>query len=326
MNIVLFLLSLLFLNNPTPQLQQFSLHGKAQGTTWQLSYFASDSLIAQKSIDSIFQRIDSSMSLYLPNSLINRFNAADTGLLMDQHLAAVVQKAIDVYHDTKGVFDMTVLPLVNAWGFGVERGQQIPDSARIRKALACVGTDNVLVEGNFLRKKLPCVQLDLNGIAQGYTVDLLARFLEEAGIGSYIVELGGEIRVKGRKPNGERMRIGIEAPGEDEGEMEYLQRIISIDSGAVTSSGHYRRDYESGGTRISHIIDPRSGYPTRNELISVTVIAADAITADAYDNVLMVLGLEESLNFLSTRSELNAHFIYRDEAGRIRDSATAGFY
>lgn len=324
MYFLLLLISLLTSACQSQTKNQYSLNGQAQGTTWHLTYYAADSLIAKESIDSLFRQVDSSLSLYLPNSLINRLNRSDAGIIMDQHLAVVVERAIEVWKDTEGIFDMTILPLVNLWGFGVAGKKSVPDSAAVSHALRCVGTEKVSITKNILSKQSACVQLDLNGIAQGYTVDLLAAFLESAGINNYIIELGGEIRVKGRKPEGALMRIGIETPGSED-HPGVFQHIVSMESGAITSSGNYRRFYETGGTRISHIIDPRSGYPARNELISVTIIAEDAITADAYDNMLMVLGLKAALRFVNSRPWLAAHFIYRDEAGNVRDTVTAGF-
>jgi len=171
------------------------------------------------------------------------------------------------------------------------------------------------------------VKLDPNGIAQGYTVDVIADFLEGNGIRNYLVEVGGELRVKGRKyPEDEPMKVGIELPGEDEFENSILQHVISIDSGAVTTSGSYRKFYESKGKKISHILDGKTGFPSQNELISVTVIAKDGITADAYDNALMAMGLSKALKFVEGRKDMSAHFIYKLKNGQIRDTASTEFY
>ena len=136
--------------------------------------------------------------------------------------------------------------------------------------------------------------IDVNGIAQGYSVDMLANLMEAYGINNYVVELGGEIRVKGRKPGNEKMKVGIESPVSAERDLGMMQRVLVIDSGAITTSGNYRRYYESEGKKISHLLDPKTGYSISNELIAVTVFAEDAITADGYDNALMVMGLNKS--------------------------------
>jgi thiamine biosynthesis lipoprotein len=171
------------------------------------------------------------------------------------------------------------------------------------------------------------VQIDLNGIAQGYSVDQIAVLLESKGVASYVAELGGEIRVKGRKKDsGEKFRVGIESPGMDSSGDHPLQKMLYMDKGAVTTSGSYRQFHESGGKRITHIINPLTGYPVDNELISVTVYAADAITADGYDNALMLMGLIPAISFTESRPDLDAYFIYRDSDGTIRDTATRHFY
>jgi thiamine biosynthesis lipoprotein len=171
------------------------------------------------------------------------------------------------------------------------------------------------------------VQVDVNGIAQGYSVDVIAECIESKGIKNYMVEVGGELRVKGRKqPGNEKMKIGIEAPGDDLAGLSLMSRIIAPDSGAVTTSGSYRRFYESKGRRITHIIDPKTGFTIHNELVSVTVFAEDAITADAYDNALMVMGLKNALRFAEANKDIEAYFIYRDNWDKIKDTATQGFY
>jgi thiamine biosynthesis lipoprotein len=168
------------------------------------------------------------------------------------------------------------------------------------------------------------VQIDPNGIAQGYTVDQLAGLLESRGIKNYLVELGGEIRVRGRKfPSGEKMSIGIEAPGDDP-LFPVLQKRVYMESGAITSSGNYRRYLEADGERITHLLDPHTGYPIQNELVSVTVMAPDAITADAYDNALMAMGLEKAMDWVESRPDLAAFFIYRAH-DQIRDTMSARF-
>jgi thiamine biosynthesis lipoprotein len=190
--------------------------------------------------------------------------------------------------------------------------------------MPCVNSQLLRVRGRKITKINPCVQIDPNGIAQGYTVDQLATILESRGIMNYLVELGGEIRVRGRKlPSEEKMSIGIEAPGDDP-LFPLLQKRVYMESGAITTSGNYRRYLEADGKRITHLLDPHTGYPIQNELVSVTVIAPDAITADAYDNALMAMGLERALNWVDKRPELAAFFIYQRD-GRIRDTMSARF-
>ena len=309
------------------ELRKFLVTGYAQGTTYHITYYANDSLVTKFQLDSIFASIDSSLSLYKPYSLVNRFNQSKNGLVVDQHMKMIVNKAIETFKQTNGVFDITIYPLTEAWGFGVKKVNTTPTATKVKSLKACVNSNLLSWTGNKLMKKKTCVKLDPNGIAQGYTVDVIADFLENKGVRNYLVEVGGEIRMKGKKyPENELMKVGIELPGENDFENSILQHVISLDSGAVTTSGSYRKFYESKGKKISHILDARTGFPVQNELISVTVIAKDAITSDAYDNALMAMGLKKALEFVKKRTDLSAHFIYRVKNGVIKDTASAEFY
>ena len=327
---------------PNPSLRAFHLSGHAQGTTWHITYYNNDSTILSSQIDSILDKLDSSLSLYKPYSLICQFNRTDSIIQMDEHLKAVLNQSLDVWRQTGGLFDITVQPLVEAWGFSAHQPDEYPDSVRIRKILPCIGSGLLSIKGNYLMKAKPCVHIDLDGIAQGYSVDVLADFLEQHHITNYLVELGGELRVKGRKqPSGERMRVGIEAPdgaGVNEGMgdgmkeqvrgrdgEQVIEQVISFDSGAVTTSGNYRAFHERDGKKFSHTIDPRTGWPSDNELISVTVFASRAITADAYDNVLMLMGLKKAMQFVEERKDLAAFFIYRNKEGAIVSATSKSF-
>lgn len=326
--LLVFCLPLLSLvSQPRPSLKTFQLQGYAQGTTYHITYYASGPVVRQESIDSVLAVIDSSLSLYKPYSLICRFNASDKGLSMDSHLKKVIIKSIDIYHKTGGLFDVTVQPLVEAWGFSARHTTTLPDSASINAILPCVGGDKLWVSGDSLCKLKSCVKIDLNGIAQGYSVDVLAAFLKLKQVHHYIVELGGELVVKGRRqPGGAEMRVGIEAPGGEGFTDTPFQKIVQLAHGALTTSGNYRKFYESGSKKISHLINPHTGYSFQNELISVTVWAKDAITADGYDNALMGMGLKKAMLFLAHQKDMGAYFIYTTPDGRIKDTATASFY
>lgn len=316
--------AILFISFIQTPVKEFHLNGHAQGTTYHITYYAPDPVIATNQIDSILDKIDSSLSLYKSYSLINQFNASENGVIADDHFINVVNKAIDVYHESNGLFDITVYPLTAAWGFGPVKPASLPDSESIKQLLPCISSSLIEWSGNKLIKKKPCVKLDANGIAQGYSVDVLADFLEQNAIHQYLVELGGEIRVKGPKPGNEKMSIGIEAPGNDF-EPSLMRRVIYIDKGAITTSGNYRKYYESKGQKISHLLNPKTGYSLQNELISVTVYAKDAMTADAWDNVLMAMGWREGLAHIEARDDIAAYFIYRNSDGTIADTASKKF-
>lgn len=306
-------------------LKKFSLSGYAQGTTYHITYYSLDNLVAREQVDSIFRSIDSSLSLYKPWSLVNRFNQSRRGLQVDNHLRAVVVKGMEAFRETKGVFDITIYPVTDIWGFGLSKVKDVPSSSLISAKMNCVGSHYLQWERNRLVKLKSCVAIDPNGIAQGYSCDLVAAFLETLGIQNYLVEIGGEMRVKGRRQDGNPMRIAIETPGEDSWDISLNQKIIAPGEGAITSSGNYRKFRESGGKKISHILDARTGRPAVNELVSVTVFARDAITADAYDNALMAMGLQKALAFCESHPAIAAYFIYRKKDGTIAGIASQRF-
>ena len=310
-----------------PVVRAFHVQVYAQVTTYHITYYAADPVISQQSIDRLLCVIDSSLSLYKPNSLISRFNASVAGLKMDSHMKKVVAKSFEIYEDTRGVFDVTVQPLVEAWGFSARTTGGLPDSSRIKALIKCVGTGKLHIKGDSLAKEIPCLRIDLNGIAQGYSVDVIASFLRKNLIKDFLIELGGEIVVSGRKqPGREKMSVAIEAPGFEGFDQPVFQKIVHLDGGALTTSGNYRKFYESNFRKINHLIDPFTGYSFQNELISVTVWAKDAITADGYDNALMGMGLKKALDFAEAKKEMEAYFIYMQPDGTIKDTATRGFY
>jgi thiamine biosynthesis lipoprotein len=304
----------------------YHIDGRAQGTTFSILYYAESNIVSKHEIDSIFNEIDHSLSIYKPNTLISEFNKSSTGIVMDKHFRKVVLKSIEIFKKSAGAFDITIYPLVQIWGFGTEKVASFPDSASIASSMRCVGSEKIKVKGKRLIKSEPCVKINVNAIAPGYTSDLISTFLEKKGIKTYVVEVGGEIRVKGKKPDGNYMSVGIEGPSQDSLDGPLMQHIIQMKEGAITTSGNSRQYREEGGKKASHLLDARTGYPLTNELISVTVIAKDAMTADGYDNVLMVLGLEEAFRFVKKQKNMEAYFIYHKADGSVADTATVGFY
>lgn len=305
--------------------QQYTLHGYAQGTDYSIKYFAESPLVSGAEVDSILLKIDSSMSLYKPYSLISKFNSSIHSLSIDNHFLQVINKSFEIYKATDGRFDITVAPLVQAWGFGPKPIAVFPDSARIRELLKNVGMNLLGIQGNALFKKQPGVQIDLNGIAQGYSVDVVADYLVQRGIRCFVVEIGGEIRMKGPRPDGTALRVGIEGPALNEQSEPQLRHVISFNEGAVTTSGNYRKYLQAGGKKISHLIDPKTGYPLDNQLISVTIYAKDALTADGYDNAVMAMSVAQALTFVSSKKNMEAYLIYHRKDGTVADTLTAGF-
>lgn len=307
--------------NPV-KLNLYSLTGAAQGTSYTINYYAAWQVVSKNQIDSILNKIDSSMSVYKPYSLITEFNNSKSGVKMDEHFKNVAEKSLEISKNSNGIFDITVYSLVSAWGFGPIKPANLPDSSQIKAILKNVGYQHLKIKGNELIKDNPNVKIDVNGVAQGYSVDVVADFLEKNKIDSYIVEIGGELRVKGEKPDNEKFKVGIEAVNDSD--FSPIQKYIEIDSGAITTSGNYRKFYQAGNKKVNHLIDPKTGYYLQNDLISVTVYAKDAITADGYDNVLMGLGFKNAMTFLANRKDLSAYLVYKQN-GIVRDTCSAGF-
>ncbi|WP_219225220.1 FAD:protein FMN transferase [Pedobacter antarcticus] len=322
-SLVLLLLCISLVKGNAQQL--FLLKGLAQGTDYSISYYADEPLLKQAEIDSILLEIDLSMSLYRPDSRISIFNAGQLDMQMDEHMLKVMKKSFEVYRLTQGRFDVTVAPLVQAWGFGAKPVQQFPDSAEIKEILKTVGMANLSIRGSSLHRKKKGIKIDLNGIAQGYSVDLVADHMLARGITSFIAEIGGELRMQGKKPDGEGFRIGVEGPALKSRAEPVIRHVISFDQGAVTTSGNYRKFLEQGGHKVSHLINPVTGYPLDNQLISVTVYAEDALTADGYDNALMAMEPEAVLEFIKLIPGMEVYLIYRKADGVIDEMMSPGF-
>jgi thiamine biosynthesis lipoprotein len=326
-SLLIFLLFSSFKNskNKDLELKAYTIEGFAQGTSYQITYYAEKQIVSSKSIHQIFTKLDSSLSIYKPYSLINKFNNSENGIMMDEHLSKVVKRSLKIWKESDGVFDISILPLVDAWGFGVKRHNNKPSDSEIAQALSCSGSDKLKIKGQMLIKTKPCLKIDVNGIAQGYSVDYIAEFLDKKGVKNYLIEIGGEIRVKGRKqPGNQRMRIGIEQASTNDSAA--LQKILQLGSGAITSSGNYRQFKQSGSTRLSHLMDIKSGRPIDNQIISLSVRAKDAMSADGYDNALIGMGIDKAFQFLQKHKKLDAYFIYKDSQGIVRDTASKKFF
>jgi FAD:protein FMN transferase len=291
------------------------ISGAAQGTSYNITYQAGLNSNYREAIDSILKKIDRSLSTYDTGSIISKINRNDTSVMLDEYFTDVFNKSLEVSTKTKGLFDVTVAPIVNAYGFGFTKKEKVNDLL-IDSLLKFIGYQKVSLVGRKLVKAIPQVMLDFNAIAQGYTVDVLATFLESKGINNYLVELGGELRAKGKKLDDSSWTVGIEQPNENITDGSSLNKVIKIENKSLATSGNYKKFYIENGKKYAHIIDPFTGYPAQNTLLSATVIADDCITADAYATSFMVMGLEQSKQFLSDNKDLDLEviFIY-DEKG-----------
>ncbi len=287
------------------------ISGAAQGTSYTITYLAGEQSNYREAFDSIFKKIDSSLSTYLSASIISQINRNDSAVIVDDYFSDVFNKSIEVSEKTNGSFDITVAPIINAYGFGFTKKEKV-NKLRIDSLLKFIGFKKVKLDGKKLVKESPQVMLDFNAIAQGYTVDVLAFFLETKHIDNYLVEVGGELRAKGKKLNDSSWTVGLEQPNETQ--TSSLKAVITMNDKALATSGNYKKFYVEDGQKYTHIINPSTGYPAKNNLLSATVIANDCMTADAYATAFMVMGLEQSKEFLAKHKELELEvfFIYDD--------------
>ena len=292
------------------------------GTMYKVTYQSEENL--KYEIEAELKKVDNSLSPFNRQSVITRVND-NTDLRADSMLTYVYNMARGISEETQGAYDITVAPLVNAWGFGFKT-QAFPDSARIDSLRRIVGYRKITLtpEGRF-EKQDPRVMLDCGSIAKGYGVDCVARLLESKGIRNFMVEIGGEVVIKGENPKMEKWRIGINRPVDDSLAVnQELQTILEITDAGMATSGNYRNFYYKDGKKYAHTIDPRTGYPVQHNILSSTVIADNCAKADAYATAFMVLGLDSARIICEAHPELDAYFIYEDEGGKLRTYSTEG--
>ena len=265
------------------------------GTVYRLTYAADSSLQAQ--VEQALQQVDREFSMFNEQSTVAAINRGEQPQLSAMY-QEVYQLAQQVSADTDGAFDITVAPLVNAWGFGFKT-EQMPTPEQVDSLLQ-------------IRS-----QLDYSAIAKGYGCDVAARVLSQHGVSDYMVEIGGEVVTCGHNPKGEPWRVGVSKPTENEDEAAELQAVLTVSNAAMATSGNYRRFYYKGGRKYAHTIDPRTGYPVQHELLSATVIAPTCAVADAYATAFMVLGLQGAQQLLQRHPEMKAYLIYTDQQGQL---------
>jgi len=318
-------ITILLLVSCSPNPKYIRNSGFTQGTTYHFIYKSPKGEDFQKELEVELEKFNQSLSNYHPTSIISRTNHDDTSVMADLLFEACFMKAMEISAITGGAFDLTVGPLVNAWGFGFEDAQKV-DSKTIDSLMQYVGYHKIKLENGRLIKNNPNIKVDVNAIAQGFAVDVISQWLEEKQIENYMVEIGGELRVKGINDKGTLWQIGIDKPidGSSETDRE-LQNIVSLDNMSLSTSGNYRKFYEKEGIKYSHTIDPKTGYPVQHNLLSASVAAIDCMTADAFATAFMVLGLEKSIELANKLDYLEVYFIYSDSTSQYRVYASEGF-
>lgn len=299
---------------------KITLSGKTMGTTYNITYLDEEGRDFQTSIDSILVVFNQSLSTYIPDSELSRFNTGDTLIFELPYLLPVLQASKEINQKTNGAFDPTVGPLVNIWGFGPS-GPELKDSVDIQNLLNLVGFEKVDFNSREVRKKLHDIYLDFSSIAKGYGVDVVADLLMSKGIDNYLVEIGGELVARGVNESGELWKVGVNRP-EESANASDLFSIIALQDKAMATSGNYRNFYVRDSVKISHTINPETGYPVEHNLLSATVIAKDCMTADAYATALMVMGTEKAIELDEELEEIQVFLIYSDSTGAFQTFAS----
>ncbi len=323
----------------SPQAEYLALTGKTMGTNYSIKYLDSLNRDFKPEIDQLLIAVNNEVSTYEPESFISRFNkSADEiqylnllkkGKNPPLHFKANFEKAKEVYQNTEGYFDPTIMPIVNYWGFGYTEKRPVveADKMKIDSLMEFVGFEKVSQRSTedgwvYLKKEHAGIQLDFSAIAKGYGVDAVTRLLDKKGVQNYYVEIGGELRVKGKNPKQDWWTVGISKPKED-APLTEIQSKIKLQNQALATSGNYRNFYEINGVKYAHTINSKTGFPEKNTLLSATILAPDCMTADAYATACMAMGLERGVEMISRLENVEAYFLYSDESGNIKSRATA---
>jgi thiamine biosynthesis lipoprotein len=300
------------------------VEGFTQGTTYHITFMNKAQIDHSQKIQHILDSFDLSLSIYNPNSIISRMNRNED-VKADAWFTRVFNKSMEISEASDGAFDITVGPLVNAWGFGITPRMKV-DSSEIDRLKSLVGYKKVKLVGGRLLKQNPNSRLDVNAIAQGYSVDVICAYFESQDIKDYLVEIGGELRARGYNPRGEYWRVGIDRPIEGNNTPgSNLQALLKLKNRALATSGNYRKFYEEGGIKYGHHIDPATGYPARQNILSATVMSKEDITSDGWGTAFMVMGLEKSKKVLEKHPELEVYFVYSDSVGNYKIYVSKGF-
>lgn len=293
------------------------MEGFTQGGSFHIKYQPNPDSVSSKEIYQLLNNISASLSIYDSNSILSRINRNDTTVEPDRYFTEVYRASYKIYQMTDGAFDITVAPLVRYWGF-LPKDSIVKESQSADSLLKLIGMDKTHLNGNKITKDNPLMEFDVNAIAQGYTVDKVAMLLESKNIKNYMVEVGGELKVKGRNPDGLAWKVGVDKPIENSDEFNReLENILLLKDVAVATSGSYRKYVEINGIKYAHTINPKTGLPTHHNLLSVTILAVDATTADALATAVMVMGLENGKQFIQ-ENNLSAYLIYSDEKGKLK--------
>ena len=314
---------LTLLSSCVNQPKKIVLQGLAQGSYYAITYFDELNRNFQHEIDSIFHAVDMSVNLWVDCSVISKVNRNEEvtldSIFIDNF--RIAQKAARL---SDGYFDPTISPIVAAWGFSYKSGDSITPQL-IDSLKQLVNYQKIRIENGKVVKENPNMKLDFNAIAQGYTSDLIASFLESRGIKNYLVDTGGEIMARGSKPNGQPWIVGIEKPAKNWDSEQVVQTRITLRDKGLVTSGSTRKYVERNGRRYSHCIDPKTGYPVEHNVLSATVMAENSVWADALASICMVMGMEKSLPLIESMDGVEVYYIFVNDQNELETFATEGF-
>ena len=287
--------------------------GTTQGSYYSITYYDEQNRDFHRDFDSIFKEVESTLSLWDENSIIRRVNRNDTSVVLNDIFIDNFNYAIKAAELSEGYFDPTVGPLVSAWGFhfkeGMEMTPEIVDSLK-----QFVDYRKIKIENGKVVKENQNMTLDFNAVAQGYTADMIGAFLLSQNVGDFLVDVGGEILAKGRKPNGELWKVGIEKPAENKDSERIVQEIVELHDKSIVTSGNYRKYVEYDGKRYSHSLNPKTGYPSENTLLSATIICDNTAWADCLASICMLVGIEKAKEIIEASDcSIEALFIYVED-------------
>ena len=300
----------------------YTNEGQIFGTTYHITYAGTNDL--DKEIRAELQRVDDALSMFNKQSVLSKFNRNEKYDVSNARFNDVVRLSLQLSREIDGAFDITVAPLVNEWGFGFKHRERI-NASKIDSLRAFVGYDKLFYEGNRLNKRDSRVTIDCGAVAKGYGVDCVARLLSSKGCTNYMVEIGGEVVVKGKNAKGKKWTIGINKPVDDSTEtVSEVQNILHVSDCGIATSGNYRNFYYVDGRKVSHTIDPKTGQPVQHSLLSATVLTPSCAKSDALATSFMVMGLDRAKAFLAKHKDVQAYFIFADGQGKYNVWMTEG--
>lgn len=309
---------------PKSQMKPVHLQGATQGTYYSILYFDPLHRNLNKQVDSILNAFCRSVSQWDSTSIISRVNRNDPHVVLDSIFIGNFNYCKQVSDSTHGAFDATIGPLTEVWGFAGKKIRHVTKHM-IDSILPFVGYKKISIVNGKVVKKDPRMQLDFDGLNEGYSDMLVGRFFESKGINNYLIDIGGDVLGKGQKPGGEPWNVGIEKPAPDAGAPRTLKAVVALRNMAVSTSGNYRSYKEIDGHRYGHTIDPFTGYPIQHRLLSVSVLTKNSALADAYATAFMEMGYRKARVFVESHPSLNAFFIWAGKDGHFHSYATAGF-